>query len=191
MDISSVFAAMQQHEQLVTMPFLDVMAFLRCASLLKDDILQPQPHTVSDTVDVLWDILKDFVWMIPTAGEAAEEEEEEEEEETFRLYGHKRGITPADNPQFSALYDSKRRTRKPVAIAIANPTSNENSTPSASTPLSTAANNTFYPPQPPFFHKCKDLSPFLIQTTYIMLAPRLYSQELLLSYLYTTTAIAV
>jgi hypothetical protein len=47
MDISSVFAAMQQHEQLVAMPFLDLMAFLRCASLLKDDILQPQPHTIS------------------------------------------------------------------------------------------------------------------------------------------------
>ncbi|KAG2049753.1 hypothetical protein BDR06DRAFT_974977 [Suillus hirtellus] len=61
----------------------------------------------------------------------------------------------ADNPRFSALYDSKRRTRKPVAVAVAvavaNPTSNENSTPSASTPLPAAANNAFYPPQPPFF----------------------------------------
>ncbi|KIK35919.1 hypothetical protein CY34DRAFT_95289 [Suillus luteus UH-Slu-Lm8-n1] len=94
------------------MPFLDLMAFLRCASLLKDDILQPQPHTISvliapeilppsineflaerfviseDAVDVLWDILKDLVWILPTAGEAADEEEE-----TFKLYGHKRGIS--------------------------------------------------------------------------------------------------
>ncbi|KAG1812457.1 uncharacterized protein BJ212DRAFT_1483097 [Suillus subaureus] len=76
MDIGSVFAAMQQHEQLAAMPFLDLMAFLRCASLLKNNILQPQPHTVSDDVDVLWNILKDLVWMLPTAGEAADEEEE-------------------------------------------------------------------------------------------------------------------
>ncbi|KAG1728171.1 uncharacterized protein EDB91DRAFT_866929 [Suillus paluster] len=34
-----------------------------------------------------------------------------------------------------------------------------------------------------FFRKCKDLSPFLIRTTYIMLAP-LYSQQPLLSYLH-------
>lgn len=112
MDISSVFAAMQQHEQLAAMPFLDLMAFLRCASLLKDDILQPQPHTISvliapeilppsineflaerfviseDAVDVLWDILKDLVWILPTAGEAADDDEE-----TFKLYGHKRGIS--------------------------------------------------------------------------------------------------
>ncbi|KAG1719149.1 uncharacterized protein EDB91DRAFT_486684 [Suillus paluster] len=56
----------------------------------------------------------------------------------------------ADNPRFSVLYGSKRRTGRPVAVAVANPTSNENSTPSASTPLPTAANNMFYP-QPPFF----------------------------------------
>jgi hypothetical protein len=55
MDISSVFAAMQQHEQLATMPFLDLTAFLWCTSLLKDDILQPQLHTVS--VLIMPDIL--------------------------------------------------------------------------------------------------------------------------------------
>ncbi|KAG1724048.1 uncharacterized protein EDB91DRAFT_1087613 [Suillus paluster] len=111
MDITSLFAAMQQHHQLATMPFLDLTTFLRCTSLLKDDILQSQPHTVSvliapdvlppsvneflaerfafskDTVDVLWDIIKDLIWMLPTAGEAANQEEE-----IFRWYGHKRGI---------------------------------------------------------------------------------------------------
>jgi len=49
--------------------------------------------------------------------------------------------------RFSALYGSKRRTGRPVAIA--NPTSSESSTPSASTSLPTAANNMH--PQPPFF----------------------------------------
>ncbi|KAG1890424.1 uncharacterized protein F5891DRAFT_1198229 [Suillus fuscotomentosus] len=47
MDITSLFAAMQQHDQLATMSFLNLTTFLRCTSLLKDDILQPQPHTVS------------------------------------------------------------------------------------------------------------------------------------------------
>ncbi|KAG2152954.1 hypothetical protein DEU56DRAFT_850012, partial [Suillus clintonianus] len=118
MDIRSLFSAMQQHDQLAIMPFLDLTTFLRCASLLKDDILQSQPHTVSvliapdvlppsvneflaerfafseDTVDVLWDIVKDLVWMLPTAGEAADEEEE-----IFRLYGHKRGISKSIIPK--------------------------------------------------------------------------------------------
>ncbi|KAG2366724.1 hypothetical protein BDR07DRAFT_1479946 [Suillus spraguei] len=77
-------------------------------SLLKDDIMQPQPHTISvlivpdilppsineflaervaiseDAVDVLWDIVKDLVWMLPTTGEAATEEDK-----IFRLYGVK------------------------------------------------------------------------------------------------------
>ncbi|KAG1880155.1 hypothetical protein F4604DRAFT_1922835 [Suillus subluteus] len=52
MDITSLFAAMQQHHQLATMPFLDLTTFLRCTSLLKDDIIQPQPHTVSVLGDV-------------------------------------------------------------------------------------------------------------------------------------------
>ncbi|KAG1870208.1 hypothetical protein DFJ58DRAFT_765163 [Suillus subalutaceus] len=54
----------------------------------------------------------------------------------------------ADNPRFSAIYGSKRRTGRPDAIA--NLTSSESSTPSANTSLPTAANDMFHP-QPPFF----------------------------------------
>ncbi|KAG1890192.1 hypothetical protein F4604DRAFT_1673658 [Suillus subluteus] len=69
----------------------------------------------------------------------------------------------ADNPRFSALYGSKQRTGRPDGIA--NLTSSESSTPSASTSLPMAANDMFHP-QPPFSHKCKDLrvSPLCIQT---------------------------
>ncbi|KAG1722830.1 uncharacterized protein EDB91DRAFT_1034169, partial [Suillus paluster] len=79
---------------------------------LKDDIIQPQPHTVSimaapnilppsitnflsdvvaispESVDALWDIMKDLAWVLPTVNEARADEEN-----AFRLYGHQRGIT--------------------------------------------------------------------------------------------------
>ncbi|KAG2117880.1 uncharacterized protein F5147DRAFT_566783 [Suillus discolor] len=98
---------MQQHSELITMSYIDLGQFLRCASLLKDDIIQPQPYTVSITaapdilppsitnflsdvvaispkaVDALWDIMKDLAWVLPTADEARADEEN-----MFRLYGH-------------------------------------------------------------------------------------------------------
>ncbi|KAG1726050.1 uncharacterized protein EDB91DRAFT_1166676 [Suillus paluster] len=89
----------------------------------------------------------------------------------------------ADNPRFSALYGSKRRTGRPVAD-LPLPTQLRMKTqhlqqvllsPRQPTICSTRSHH--------FFRKCKDLSPFLIRTTYIMLAP-LYSQQPLLSYLH-------
>ncbi|KIK91955.1 hypothetical protein PAXRUDRAFT_148350 [Paxillus rubicundulus Ve08.2h10] len=38
---------MQYHPKLTTMTYLNLHTFICCASHLKDDILQPQPHTVS------------------------------------------------------------------------------------------------------------------------------------------------
>ncbi|KAG1764681.1 hypothetical protein EV702DRAFT_105775 [Suillus placidus] len=85
---------MQWHTELAAMPFLDFNLFLRCASQLKDDILQPQPDTISvvvapevlppsintfltekatlseDAVDVLWGITKDLIWTLPTLAQA-------------------------------------------------------------------------------------------------------------------------
>jgi len=79
--------------------------------MLKDDILLPQPHTVSvtsapdvlppsitefistsfdisqDAVGVLWDTVKDIVWVLPT-----ESEEVEEVEALFQHHGQDRGI---------------------------------------------------------------------------------------------------
>ncbi|KAG1850679.1 hypothetical protein F4604DRAFT_1661024 [Suillus subluteus] len=112
MDVGSLFSAMRQHHELAAMSYIDLSRFLRYASLLKDDIIQPQPHTVSimaapdilppsitnflsdavaispESVDALWDITKDLAWVLPTVDEARADEET-----AFRLYGHQRGIT--------------------------------------------------------------------------------------------------
>jgi hypothetical protein len=124
MDIGSIFAAMQQHAKLAAMPFLDFNLFLRCASQLKDDILQPQPHTISvlvapevlppsintflaaqatlleEAVDILWGITKDLIWALPTLAQAVADEEE-----AFRHYGHGQGISTSNSPSIS-LHDN-------------------------------------------------------------------------------------
>ncbi|KAG1739658.1 hypothetical protein EDB19DRAFT_1635636 [Suillus lakei] len=80
--------------------------------LLKDNILQPQPHTKPititpevipplittflarsfnisvDMVDYLWEIVKDLVWTLPSAAE-----EQTEEEISFMIHGHPLGLT--------------------------------------------------------------------------------------------------
>ncbi|KAG1873259.1 hypothetical protein C8R48DRAFT_593873, partial [Suillus tomentosus] len=79
---------------------------------LKDDILQPQPHTKPvtiapevippsittflsqsfnisvDTVDHLWEIMKDLVWTLLSAAE-----EQADEEASFKIHGHPLGLT--------------------------------------------------------------------------------------------------
>jgi hypothetical protein len=117
MDVRSIFAAMQQHAELAAMPFLDFNLSPHCASQLKDNILQPQPHTISilvapevlppsintflavlatlseDAVDVLWGITKDLIWTLPTLAQAVADEEE-----AFRCYGHAQGISMSNPP---------------------------------------------------------------------------------------------
>ncbi|KAG1766287.1 hypothetical protein EDD22DRAFT_878527 [Suillus occidentalis] len=86
MDVGSLFLAIRKHRELAAMSYIDLGRFLRYASLLKDDIIQPQPHTISimaapdilppsitsflpdvvaispESVDALWDITKDLAW---------------------------------------------------------------------------------------------------------------------------------
>ncbi|KAG1760187.1 hypothetical protein EDD22DRAFT_902304 [Suillus occidentalis] len=85
MDVGSLFLAIRQHRELAAMSYINLGRFLRYASLLKDDIIQPQPHTISimaapdilppsitsflsvvaispESVDALWDITKDLAW---------------------------------------------------------------------------------------------------------------------------------
>ncbi|KAG2029612.1 hypothetical protein BDR03DRAFT_880340, partial [Suillus americanus] len=81
------------------------------ASLLKDDILQPQPQRISvscapdvlpdsvmkflatsldmssDAVDNLWYIVKDVVWELPMSAETSTEDEV-----AFKLHGHELGL---------------------------------------------------------------------------------------------------
>ena len=91
--------------------YIAFQRLLRCASALKDDILQPRPHVVSviappdvlppiiteflsdsfhitlEAVDMLWDVVKDIMWVLPT-----ELEEREAVETMFRLHGKDRGL---------------------------------------------------------------------------------------------------
>jgi len=111
-DISTLFAAVQHHDELADISLLDLTRFIRRAYLLKDDILQPQPHTepVSiapevlppsittflsrsfnisvDAVDCLWEIVKDLVWTLPSAAE-----EQADEEASFKTHGHPLGLS--------------------------------------------------------------------------------------------------
>lgn len=84
------------------MPRLDLTRFIRRTHLLKDVILQPQPHKVIppsittflsrsfnisvDAVDYLWEIVKDLVWTLPGAAE------EQAEEISFMIHGHPLGL---------------------------------------------------------------------------------------------------
>ncbi|KAG1875510.1 hypothetical protein DFJ58DRAFT_756725 [Suillus subalutaceus] len=105
MDIASVFSALRHTPELMELSYITFQRFLRCSSALKDDILQPQPHTVSVTaapdvlppiimeflsksfdimleaVDMLWDVVKDIVWVLPT-----EADEWEAVETMFHLH---------------------------------------------------------------------------------------------------------
>jgi hypothetical protein len=111
MDIGRISLALSHHPELVDMSYVTLTRFLHCASMLKDDILLPQPHTVPVTsapdilppsiteflsksfdiphgaVGVLWDTVKDVVWALPT-----ESEEDEVIQALFQHHGQDRGI---------------------------------------------------------------------------------------------------
>ena len=107
MDVTTAsLGALGQHPELKALSYIEFARFLHCTSALKDDILQPQPHTISiltapdvlppiiteflsdsfhvthDAVDTLWDLVKDVVWELPTAAE-----EREAVEMMFRVNG--------------------------------------------------------------------------------------------------------
>ncbi|KAG2340479.1 hypothetical protein BDR05DRAFT_836046, partial [Suillus weaverae] len=101
----------KQHPILADITYFDLVTFIRHASLLKDDILQPQPQCISvahapdvlsdsvmtflatsldmssNAVDTLWYIVKDLVWDLPTSAEASAEDEV-----AFKHHGHKLGL---------------------------------------------------------------------------------------------------
>ncbi|KAG2361479.1 hypothetical protein BDR07DRAFT_1409337 [Suillus spraguei] len=111
MDVGHLFTAIKKHPILTHIAYVDFASFIQCASLLKDDILQPQPQRVpvshapdvlpdsvtkflaaslnmtSNAVDNLWYIVKDLVWELPMSAEASAEDEV-----AFRLHGHKIGL---------------------------------------------------------------------------------------------------
>jgi hypothetical protein len=111
MDTASIFSALNHNPELKDLSYIAFQRLLHCASALKDDILQPQPHTAPvtaaldvlppiiteflsdsfhitlDAVDQLWDAVKDIVWALPT-----EVEEREAIEAMFLLHGKDRGL---------------------------------------------------------------------------------------------------
>jgi hypothetical protein len=88
--LEALFSALRAWPHLLSIPLTLLTCFMHCASLLKDDILQPQPITVpidvpasvlpdiitqflsacfdisADDVDFLWEVLNETVWMFPT-----------------------------------------------------------------------------------------------------------------------------
>ena len=115
--ILSFLAALEGHPTIAALPFSTLLTFLRCAHRLKDDILQPQPHSISidaapevlppaithffasflgipiDTVAVLWSAVGNVVWSLPLPEEA-----DALEEDAFRRYGHSHGISKSCRP---------------------------------------------------------------------------------------------
>lgn len=111
-DISQLFTSIRDHPQLAHLSYNNFATFLRRASILKEDILQPQPYDVSiiwaphvlpqsvtcflaaslgmspDVVDVLWSFTKDVVWELPSSAEASADDEA-----AFKIYGHELGLS--------------------------------------------------------------------------------------------------
>ncbi|KAG2108675.1 uncharacterized protein F5147DRAFT_799464, partial [Suillus discolor] len=111
MDVGHLFNAIKKHPVLACITYVDLASFIRRASLLKDDILQPQPQRISvshapdvlpdsvtkflamsldmssDAVDNLWYIVKDLVWELPMSAETSAEDEV-----AFKLHGYELGL---------------------------------------------------------------------------------------------------
>ncbi|KAG1743535.1 hypothetical protein EDD22DRAFT_786411 [Suillus occidentalis] len=113
MDVRTSFLALDlsHHPELQALSYIAVAHFLRCMSMLKDNILLPQPHSSPvttipdvlppgittffsrffdiscDAVDVLWDAVKHITWTLPADGE-----EREMIETMFQHHGQDLGI---------------------------------------------------------------------------------------------------
>ncbi|KAG1904180.1 uncharacterized protein F5891DRAFT_1184364 [Suillus fuscotomentosus] len=111
-NIGSLFDSVLHHPLLADLPFNSFTSFLCRTKILKEDILQPQPHHVSifcappflpasvtgflaasldmppETVKVLWSLVKDIMWELPSSAEASADDET-----AFRIYGHELGLT--------------------------------------------------------------------------------------------------
>ena len=110
--ILSFLAAIEHHPIIASLPFSTLLTFFRCAQRLKDDIVQPQPHSISvdtapdvlppsithffasflgvptEAVALLWPVVGNIVWSLPLPEEA-----DALEEDAFRRFGHPQGIS--------------------------------------------------------------------------------------------------
>ncbi|KAG1869641.1 hypothetical protein F4604DRAFT_1584271 [Suillus subluteus] len=107
-NIGSLFDSVHCHPLLTDLTFNSFTSFLCRAKILKEDILQPQPHHVSifcmppflpasvtsflaaslemppEAVGVLWSLVKDIMWELPSSAD---------DKTVFRIYGHELGLT--------------------------------------------------------------------------------------------------
>jgi len=111
MDVRHLFNAIKKQPSLACITYVDLASFIQHASLVNNDILQPQPQRISvshapnvlpdsvtmflatsldmssDTVDNIWYIVKDLVWELPMSAETSAEDEV-----AFKIHGHKLGL---------------------------------------------------------------------------------------------------
>ena len=108
----NLFNAFAHHDILAILPFSCLITFIQCTRILKGDIFQPQPQSISDAdvpyvlppsiteffadilnisshaVDDLWDIVCELVWSLPSL-----DEERAQDEALFCDYGDSKGLS--------------------------------------------------------------------------------------------------
>jgi hypothetical protein len=111
MDVVTLFSGLSNEPELAGLSYLSLTRFIHSASMIKDDILLPQPHAISTSsaphflppsiteflgesfslsqhaVHVLWLAVKDIVWTLP-----GKNEEQEALGTIFRHHGQPHGI---------------------------------------------------------------------------------------------------
>jgi hypothetical protein len=112
MDLNALLLLLRDRDNLQQLPLDKVLSFIMRASVLKRDIMQPQPSSVlidmaptrlppsvsqflSDSLDLppdcihdCWAAFKDVVWDYPTSNEV-----KKAETEAFRVHGKKCGLS--------------------------------------------------------------------------------------------------
>jgi hypothetical protein len=112
MDLEALLQALKDHENLQQLSLDKILTFITRASMLKRDIMQPQPLSVpidvaperlppsvsqflSNSLDLppdytreCWTIFKDVIWDHPMANEA-----KQVEKDAFRVHGMKCGLS--------------------------------------------------------------------------------------------------
>jgi hypothetical protein len=127
MALIHLLAMLQRHPNLQHLSLLDLATFIRLASLLKRDILQPQPlsqthpdnppdvlpRSVSqflssavgiplDDMEYCWDVLKEDVWCSPPIQPVSAHEER-----LFKEFGWRYGLSESHMPPLGLLLSPK------------------------------------------------------------------------------------
>jgi hypothetical protein len=112
MDLKALLQLLRDHKTLQQLSLSTILSFISRASMLKHDIMQPQPLSVPtdmapkclppsvsqflgdslmirpDHVHECWAIFKDVIWDHPTADEARQVDKD-----AFKVHGNKYGLS--------------------------------------------------------------------------------------------------